>query len=76
MNGNNSKPFWKYVKSRKQDNIGVVLLTENGHLINDSKSQAEILLISLGGLILYIIGRSRTLFTLYFCLLNKDKPIN
>ena len=20
---NNSKPFWKYIKSRKQDNIGV-----------------------------------------------------
>jgi hypothetical protein len=34
------------------------------------KSQA---LISLGGLILYIIERSRTLFTLHFYLLNKNK---
>ena len=23
VQNNNSKPFWKYVKSRKQDNIGV-----------------------------------------------------
>ena len=23
MEKNNTKPFWKYVKSRKQDNIGV-----------------------------------------------------
>jgi hypothetical protein len=33
-------------------------------------------LIPLGGLILYMIERFRTLFTLYFCLLNKNELIN
>ncbi|CAG2219754.1 unnamed protein product [Mytilus edulis] len=37
MNKNNTKPFWKYVKSRKQDNIGVAPLKRQGQLINDSK---------------------------------------
>ena len=37
MEQNNTKPFWKYVKSRKQDNIGVAPLKERGHLINNSK---------------------------------------
>ena len=32
MENNNSKPFWKYVKSRKQDNIGVAPLKEKGKL--------------------------------------------
>jgi hypothetical protein len=39
---NNTKPFWKYVKSRKQDNIGVAPLKERGHLINNSKEKAQI----------------------------------
>jgi hypothetical protein len=41
---NNTKPFWKYVKSRKQDNIGVAPLKERGHLINNSKEKAQILI--------------------------------
>ena len=41
---NNSKPFWKYIKSRKQDNIGVAPLKKNGSLVCDSKEKAEILL--------------------------------
>ena len=41
---NNSKPFWKYIKSRKQDNIGVAPLEKNGSLVCDSKEKAEILL--------------------------------
>ena len=28
---NNSKPFWKYIKSRKQDNIGVASLKKLVH---------------------------------------------
>ena len=44
MNKNNSKPFWKYAKSRKQDNIGVAPLKKQGQLINDSKEKAEMLL--------------------------------
>ena len=40
----NTKPFWKYVKSRKQDNIGVAPLKEKGQLINNSKEKAQILI--------------------------------
>ena len=42
MEKNNAKPFWKYVKSRKQDNIEVAPLKERGHLINNSKEKAQI----------------------------------
>ena len=44
MEKNNMKPFWKYVKFRKQDNIGVAPLKERGHLINSSKEKAQILI--------------------------------
>jgi hypothetical protein len=44
MEKNNTKPFWKYVKSTKQDNIGVAPLKERGHLINNSKEKAQILI--------------------------------
>ena len=41
---NNPKPFWKYIKSRKQDDIGVAPLKTNGQLVNDNKGKAEILI--------------------------------
>ena len=41
---NNSKPFWRYVKSKKSDNIGVSPLKDKGKLVNESKNKAEILL--------------------------------
>jgi hypothetical protein len=44
LENNNPKPFWKYIKSRKQDNIGVAPLKTNGQLVNDSKGKAEILI--------------------------------
>ena len=44
LENNNPKPFWKYIKSRKQDNIGVAPLKTNGQLVNDSKGKAEILM--------------------------------
>ena len=40
---NNNKPFWRYIKSKKQDNIGVSPLKKNGALEYDSKAKAEIL---------------------------------
>ena len=40
----NSKPFWKYVKSKRVDNFGISALKENGLLFEDSRSKAEILL--------------------------------
>ena len=41
---NNPKPFWKFIKSKKQDNVGVSPLFQNGKLESDSKSKAEIFL--------------------------------
>ena len=44
LDNNNSKPFWRFVKARKQDNIGVAPLKENGRLFSDSQNKAAILL--------------------------------
>jgi len=41
---NNTKPFWNFIKARRQDNTGVAPLLENGNLKSDSKSKATILL--------------------------------
>ena len=42
---NSTKPFWRYVKAKKQDNIGVApLRNTGGSLVTDSKKKAEILL--------------------------------
>ena len=43
LQSNNSKPFWKYVKSKKQDNIGAAPLKQKGNLITDAKAKADIL---------------------------------
>ena len=39
----NNKPFWKYVKARRNDNIGVAAIKNNGILYHDSKTKAELL---------------------------------
>ena len=39
---NNSKPFWSYIKSKQQDNVGVSPLKRKGQLLSDSKSKADI----------------------------------
>jgi hypothetical protein len=41
---NNPKPFWRYVKSRRQDNLGVAPLKKGPSLLSDSLSKAQILL--------------------------------
>ncbi|WAR06007.1 LORF2-like protein [Mya arenaria] len=40
---NNTKPFWQYVKSKNEDNIGIAPLRSQGHLVTDPKGRAEIL---------------------------------
>ncbi|WAR25054.1 hypothetical protein MAR_010758 [Mya arenaria] len=40
---NNSKPFWRYVKSRRQDSVGVAPLKKAGRLVNNGKEKAQIL---------------------------------
>ena len=39
----NSKPLWRYIKSKRQDENGVSPLKENGQLHSDSRRKAEIL---------------------------------
>ena len=39
----NNKPFWKYIKARRNDNIGVAAIKDNGILYHDSKTKAELL---------------------------------
>ena len=43
LNNNNTKPFWKYIKSKKQDSFGIAPLRSSGKMISDSKGKAEIL---------------------------------
>ena len=38
----NNKPFWKYVKSPKQETFGISSLKSNGNVITDSLSKVEI----------------------------------
>ena len=40
---NNNKPFWTYVRSQKQDNLGVSPLKEGGQLHSDRNKKCEIL---------------------------------
>lgn len=44
LNNNNTKPFWKYVKSKRQDSGGIAPLKKGTNLICDSKEKAELLL--------------------------------
>ncbi len=43
MEENNNKPFWRYIKSQKQENIGVAPLKSGGKLENNSVEKAELL---------------------------------
>ena len=40
---NNTKPFWKFVRSKRCDNTGIAPLKDSGHLHTDSQSKANIL---------------------------------
>ena len=42
LESGNNKPFWKYVKSPKQESFGISALKSNGNVITDSLSKAEI----------------------------------
>ena len=43
LQNNNTKPFWNYAKSKREDNIGIAALKDKGHLVSDCKSKAELL---------------------------------
>ena len=42
LESRNNKPFWKYVKSQKQETFGISALKSNGNVITDSLSKAAI----------------------------------
>ena len=43
LESGNNKPFWKYVKSQKQETFCISALKSNGNVITDSLSKSEIL---------------------------------
>ena len=43
LDSGDSKPFWKYIKSQRQDSVGVSPLKSGGRLFSDSLDKAEIL---------------------------------
>ena len=43
LESKNTKPFWKYIKSRKQESFGISALKSNGNTYTDSLSKSEIL---------------------------------
>ena len=43
LNNNDSKPFWNYIKAKKQDNVGISPLKRDGVLFNDKIDKAKIL---------------------------------
>ena len=41
---NNRKLFWKYIKSKRKENIGIsILKSQNGSVVSNSQEKAEIL---------------------------------
>ena len=43
---NDRKPFWKYAKAKKQDNIGIAPLRHKGSMTNDSKEKAKLYILN------------------------------
>ena len=43
LSNNDSKPFWNYIKAKKQDNVGISPLKRDGVLFNDKIDTANIL---------------------------------
>ena len=41
---NDTKPFWRFIKSKKQDNVGIAPLKQNGTLHIEGEAKANILL--------------------------------
>jgi hypothetical protein len=44
LNNNNTKPFWKYAKSKRQESGGIAPLKKGTNLTSESKGKAELLL--------------------------------
>ena len=42
LEDNDSRPFWKYIKAQRQDNIGVTALKNKGQLHTDNRVKDEI----------------------------------
>ena len=60
---NNSKPFWRYIKSKRQDNIGIAPLKQKGSLFSDRKDKAQILVDQFRSVFTIIIINGNLCFT-------------
>ena len=43
LDSKDPKPFWRFIKSQRQDSVGVSALKHEGRLYSDSKTKAELL---------------------------------
>ena len=43
LDSKNPKPFWRFIKSQRQDSVGASALKHEGRLYSDSKTKAELL---------------------------------
>jgi hypothetical protein len=43
---NDQKPFWRYAKAKKQDNIGIAPLRHKGSMTNNSQEKAKLYILS------------------------------
>ena len=44
LENNSTKPYWRYIKSKRQDSCGIAPLKKGTQLISDSKGKANLLL--------------------------------
>ena len=44
LENNSTKPFWRYIKSKRQDSCGIAPLKKGTQLISDNKGKANLLI--------------------------------
>ena len=47
LESGNNKPFWKYVKSQKEETFGISALKSNGNVITDSLIKIKLIKLNL-----------------------------
>ena len=47
LESGNNKPFWKYVKSQKQETVGIAALKTDGNVITDQKLKFQTINVNL-----------------------------
>ena len=70
LSQHNVKPFWRYIKSKKQDNLDITPLLKDGKLEVDSKPKAEILLSQFSSVFSKLDSNDQSELSLYRILKN------